>query len=61
MSSVESSQTPPFKDELQQLLNKHGMDARVEMPDFFLAEFLTQVLVDMEHMNRGYRRWREQA
>ena len=52
------SRPPAFKDELQHILNKHGMDNRVGIPDFMLAEFITQMLVNWERMKKQYDRWR---
>lgn len=54
MSNVYESTEPSFKEELEHLLNKHSMDNQVGIPDFLLAEFLTHLLVDMEHMNRDF-------
>lgn len=48
---------PSFQQELQELINKHSIDARTDIPDFILASFLTNVVVDLEHMNNTKKAW----
>ena len=48
-----------FPQELQTLLNKHGVDAKVGMPDFILSSFLVNIIVDLQHANAAHERWKQ--
>jgi len=46
-----------FTKELEQLLNRHGVDAAANIPDFILAETLTEVVQSLADMNNKRERW----
>jgi len=48
-----------FQNDLQRLLNYHSIDSRVNVHDFVLASFLTNVIVDLEHLAHTEKRLRE--
>lgn len=48
-----------FTGELCRLLNVHGVDNTVNMPDFILAELVTEQLESLAVAQAAYRRWRE--
>lgn len=48
-----------FTGELCRLLNKHSVDNEVGMPDFILAELLTEYIESLAVAQESYRRWRE--
>lgn len=51
MSQVGPAQpAPSFRRELQDLLNKHSWDAKVGVPDFILAKYLTSHMSAMRGM-----------
>lgn len=47
-----------FQRELQSLINKHSLENGSDTPDFILASFLENVLVDWNHATRTRDRWR---
>lgn len=47
-----------FQRELQSLINKHSLENGSDTPDFILASFLENVLVDWNHATRVRDRWR---
>jgi hypothetical protein len=47
-----------FQKELQSLINKHSLENGSDTPDFILASFLENVLVDWNHATRTRDRWR---
>lgn len=48
-----------FKDELSHLINKHALENGSDTPDFLLAAFLQNVLVDLDHLMQARKRWYE--
>jgi hypothetical protein len=48
---------PDFADDLRALLNRHSVENRSDTPDFILAAFLQNVLIDYEHAVRARDRW----
>jgi len=51
------AEQPTFLDELRALLNRHSVENRSDTPDFILAHFLQNVLIDWEHAVRARDRW----
>lgn len=47
----------PFVQELQHLINKYSYENGSDTPDFILANFLQNVLVDWNHAVRARDRW----
>lgn len=50
MQGPEVSREPTFKQELALLINKHGIDAKLEIPDFIIANFLGMSISGLERM-----------
>ena len=48
---------PTFRQELTHLLNKHGKDAQVEVPDFILARHIDNDLTSMILLRDSIRRY----
>lgn len=46
-----------FESELEQLLNKHCIDNRLNTPDFLLARFLVQTLDQLEQSITSREQW----
>jgi hypothetical protein len=46
-----------FRQELQELLNKHSIDARTNTPDFVLANFVIGVLNNLENAVKAVKEW----
>ena len=46
-----------FQEDLQRILNYHSMDAKLGVPDFILASYIENILVDFDHANQATRRW----
>jgi hypothetical protein len=46
-----------FAGELRALLNRHSVENRSDTPDFILASFLQNVLIDWEHAVRARDKW----
>lgn len=51
---------PTFRQDLQHLLNKHGMDSKVGVPDFILAKHLDNHLRNLGEMHEAHETWRNQ-
>lgn len=47
-----------FVSELCGLLNKHGIDARVNIPDHLLAEHLEACIESLNKTTRAVKKWR---
>jgi len=41
------SKRSDFEEELETLLNKHGKDAELSVPDFWLADFINSILEEL--------------
>jgi hypothetical protein len=48
-----------FKDDLKILINKYSVDKYTEMHDFVLAEFLTNMIVEIAKASKEERRLNE--
>lgn len=48
---------PSFRDELQILINKHGIENRSNTPDYILADFLIKCLHNYEETFAGRARF----
>lgn len=48
-----------FKNELTQLINKYGIDAEANTPDYLLAEYVVDVLSSHIAMTRTRDEWKE--
>lgn len=46
-----------FTEELRELINKHSVDSEANIPDFILAESLTEMIQSMADMNNKRERW----
>jgi hypothetical protein len=46
-----------FKKELAQLINKHSIENKVDMPDFILAEMLCRMIETMGPSIKANIRW----
>lgn len=46
-----------FEDELRSLLNRYSLENRSDTPDFILATFLSNVLIDYSHAVRARDKW----
>ena len=46
-----------FEQELRELINKYSVDTMSNTPDFILASFLNNVLVDWNHAVNARDRW----
>lgn len=47
-----------FQQELAQLLNRHGLDNRLNIPDFVLAEIIASQLNALETAQKQLDKWR---
>lgn len=56
---TEEQQTPTFVQELAALINAYSLENGSDTPDFILASFLENVLVDWNHATRARSRWFE--
>ena len=60
LSQVGPSQpAPTFRQELQHLLNKHSIDAQVEVPDFILARHIDNDMKSLILLRDSVRRFKE--
>lgn len=48
-----------FKNELTQLINKYGIDAKANTPDYLLAEYVVDVLSSHIAMTQTRDEWKE--
>ncbi len=46
-----------FKKELTQLINKHSIENKIDMPDFILAEMLCRMIEAMGPSIKSNIRW----
>lgn len=46
-----------FKKDLEQLINKHSMENGSNIPDFLLAEYLTNCLILFDNTNNNKNKW----
>jgi len=46
-----------FTKELEELLNRHSIDSEANIPDFILAETLTEVVQTLTDANNKRERW----
>jgi hypothetical protein len=46
-----------FREDLRALLNKYSVESKSATPDFILASFVENVLVDFEHATRARDKW----
>lgn len=58
---VEMAFDREFVKELEQLLNKHGIDSRLNMPDFILAELTARHLLALQYANSATATWRKSS
>jgi len=49
--------TTPFMNELQELINKHSMENGSHTPDFIIAHFLQNALLDYNQAVRARDKW----
>ena len=49
-----------FRQELQNLLNKHSIDSKLGVPDFIIATEVDNHLTDLAHMMSATRSWEGQ-
>lgn len=47
-----------FEEELSALINKHSLEGGSDTPDFILASFLKNVLIDWNHAAKARDRWK---
>lgn len=47
---AEVSAEPTFKQELTQLINKHGIDAQYTIPDYIIANYLNMSLSALKRL-----------
>lgn len=58
MSDENTPEIPAtFRDDLSRIINHHSIDAKLNVPDFILASFIENVLVDFNFANSATRRW----
>ena len=50
-----------FLEELKQLINKHSLENGSDTPDYILASFLENVLVDWNHAVRARDKHKAEA
>lgn len=59
---IQADQEPPtFREELSRLINKHSLENSSDTPDFILASFIENVLVDWNHSVRARDTWKGSA
>jgi hypothetical protein len=48
-----------FEKELEQLINKHSVDAKVGMPDFVIAQYLVKCLTALFYAVKNTEGWKK--
>ena len=54
---IETDQIKKFRKELTELINKHSIENWANIPDFILAEYLTECLADFCYYTDKIKRW----
>lgn len=57
-TSVEEPEELTFNQELRKLVNKHNVDARMDMPDFVIALLIENFLDGVRNANQASNKWK---